>query len=100
MQKLSRFYKDLKVRHKLLIIFVVQIALPLSLLGFLFYQKTGQMMEQQAVSLSQDILKILGSRVKDFSAQMQMTSQDLLYDQVIYDILHDDRSNNYAFITT
>ncbi len=80
-------YKNLKIRYKLLIIFLIQAITLISLFSVYFYYKSNEIMENHAVSVSEDILTIVDKNINDYMQRIELASWDLLYDQVIYDAL-------------
>ncbi len=90
-------YRDLPIKHKMLLVFYVQIFITVIIVGGLFYNKIDRVMENHALSLSQDMLKIIETRTSDFTDNVTAISQDLLYDQEIYDVLLDDRLDKYQY---
>lgn len=54
-------------------------------------------MEEHALSLTLDTLKIIKIRTEDFLDNVNVISQDMLYDQEIYDVLLDDQTDSYAY---
>lgn len=90
-------YRDSPIKYKMLLVFYVQIFITVIIVGGLFYNKIDRVMEDHALNLSQDMLKIIGTRTSDFTDNVEAISQDLLYDQEIYDVLLDDRSDKYQY---
>ncbi len=90
-------FRDMTIKRKLLLIFYVQILLPLLLIVILYWFKTEQIMSQHALNVSSDMLTVLETRITDFTRNVKVISQDLLYDQEIYDVLQDDRTDTYSF---
>lgn len=73
--------------------FVFQMILPIVLLGFFLFKNVENNMKSQALTLSQDMLKVLELRMIDFNRNIEAVSQDILYDLELYDVLNDDRSD-------
>ncbi len=94
---IKRIYKDLPIKNKMLLVFYIQIFITVIFIGGLFYNKIDRVMEEHAIDLSQDTLKIIETRTSDFTDNVEAISQDLLYDQEIYDVLLDDRSDKYLY---
>lgn len=92
-----RFYRKLNIKNKLLFMFIVQMVLPIVLLGFFLIKNVENNMKSQALTLSQDMLKVLELRMIDFSRNTSAVSQDLLYDLELYDVLNDDRSDVFTY---
>lgn len=88
-----RFYRKLNIKNKLLFMFVFQMILPIVLLGFFLFKNVENNMKSQALTLSQDMLKVLELRMIDFNRNIEAVSQDILYDLELYDVLNDDRSD-------
>ncbi len=90
-------YKKQSIRAKMLMVFFVQVVIPLLLIGVFFYAKMNSAMEEHALSLTLDTLKIIKIRTEDFLDNVNVISQDMLYDQEIYDVLLDDQTDSYAY---
>lgn len=91
-------YKNLPIKSKLLVLFVVQVLLPMSILGYLISSKTETVLEAYAIKISGDVLQTIEKQVGDFLKGVDVISQDLLYDQELYDVLNDNKRNPIAFI--
>jgi len=90
-------YKNLSIKYKLLLLLYVQVFLPLVFLGFIYYQKTENIMESHAVELSLDMLKNIELRVDDYMNNVSVLSRDLLLDQEVYEVLNDERSDVFEY---
>ncbi|MCH4886193.1 sensor histidine kinase [Acidaminobacter sp. JC074] len=91
------FYKKLNIKNKLLFMFVFQMVLPVIILGFFLLRNVESNMKSQALTLSQDMLKVLELRITDFTSGIKSVSQDLLYDLEVYDVLNDDQSDKFIY---
>lgn len=94
---LKTYYQKLSIRSKLLLVFYIQVVLPMLLMGLFFYVKINTVMEDHAISLSMDTLKIIKTRTEDFMKNVKVVSQDMLYDQEIYDVLNSERSDKFQY---
>lgn len=92
-----KFYKRLNIRNKLLFMFILQMVLPVAVLSVFLLRNVENNMKSQALTLSQDMLKILELRITDFADDTKSVSQDLLYDLEVYDVLNDDQSDKLTF---
>ncbi len=87
-KKIVRFYKNLSIKRKILLVLYMQITIPLILIGFMSYMLSAEIIYKKSVTYSQDILKTIELRLKDYVTNLTVLSQDLLYDKRIYDILN------------
>ncbi|HQL37387.1 MAG TPA: sensor histidine kinase [Bacillota bacterium] len=85
--KFVLFYKNTSIKNKLLLLFYIQIVIPLFFIGVTSYQKSAEIIEQKSINYSLDILKMIELRFKDLSASMQGLTLELLYDNRVYDAL-------------
>lgn len=77
--------------------FVFQMILPLIILGIFLLRNVENNMKSQALTLSQDMLKVLELRITDFENAITSVSQDLLYDLEVYDVLNDDQTDKFIY---
>lgn len=85
--KFVLFYKNTSIKNKLLLLFYIQIVIPLFFIGITSYQKSAEIIEQKSINYSLDILKMIELRFKDLSTSMQGLTLELLYDNRVYDAL-------------
>ena len=85
--KFVLFYKNTSIKNKLLLLFYIQIVIPLFFIGVTSYQKSAEIIEQKSINYSLDILKMIELRFKDLSTGMQGLTLELLYDNRVYDAL-------------
>lgn len=92
--KLARIYKNLSIKRKILLIFYIQVTIPLILIGFMSYKISSDIIYKKSVEYTQNILHTIELRLNDYVNNLIMVSQDFLYDKKIYDII----SNNNTYI--
>lgn len=92
-KKLLKFYKDLSIKKKLLLILYIQIIIPLIFIGYMSYKNSEEIIQKKSIAYSQDILRMIELRLKDYSNNLAVISQDLLSDGNIFDILNSEESN-------
>lgn len=85
--KLARIYKDLSIKKKILLIFYIQVTIPLILIGFMSYKISSDIIYKKSVAYTQNILHTIELRLNDYVNNLIMVSQDFLYDKKIYDII-------------
>jgi two-component system sensor histidine kinase YesM len=90
LNKLKFFYKNTSIKNKLLLLFYIQIVIPLFFISYTSYQKSAEIIEQKSISYSQDILKMIELRFNDLSSSMQALTLELLYDNRVYGALSND----------
>lgn len=89
-KKLSKVYKNLSIKKKMLLILYIQIIIPLILIGFMSYKMSSDIIQRKSVAYSEDILHMIELRLKDYIYNVDLISQDLIYDQKVYSILNND----------
>jgi len=92
-----QFYQRLNIKNKLLMMFILQMVLPVFILGIFLLRNVENNMKSQALTLSQDMLKVLELRIVDFADDIKSVSQDLLYDLEIYAVLNDDQDDKFTY---
>jgi two-component system sensor histidine kinase YesM len=90
---LLRFYKNLSIRKKLISLLLVQIVFPLVLIGYLSYKNSETIINENSKNYSRDILNMIRLRLDDYIDNLTKISQDLLYEDKIYDILKKSDDN-------
>ena len=81
----------MSIRQKLLLLFSVQIIIPMLFMGTMLYKNAETIIKNKSVSYSADLLKMIELRLNDFSNSMVAVSDDLLYDSNIYDMLDEQK---------
>jgi len=92
--KILKFYKDLSIKKKLLLAFYIQIIIPMIFMGFLSYRSSEETVKRISMNYAQDMLQMIELRFQDFINNLNVISQDLLYDKKIYNILNQERGIN------
>lgn len=87
-KKITSFYKNISIKYKLLLLFYIQIIIPLIFIGYMSYEKSSAVIKDKSVTYSQDILKTIEMRLNDMADNMDALSRDLLYDRRVYDVLN------------
>lgn len=91
--KLTRIYKDMSIKKKILFIFYIQVTIPLILIGFMSYKISSDIIYKKSVAYTQNTLHTIELRLNDFVNNLIMVSQDFLYDKKIYDIISNNKSD-------
>ncbi len=91
--RLLRFYRNLPIRSKLVLVLYVQILIPLILVGYLSYTNSEGIIKDKSAAYSRDILNMIQMRLGDYVKNLTIISQDLLYEEKIYDILKNKITN-------
>lgn len=89
---IHQFYKNMSIQKKLLVLFSVQIIIPVIFMGIILYQNTHTIIQNKSISYMADILKMVELRMADFSDDMQSVTRDIVYDKRLYDILGETTS--------
>lgn len=85
---IHQFYKNMSIQKKLLVLFSVQIIIPVIFMGIILYQNTHTIIQNKSISYMADILKMVELRMADFSDDMQGVTRDIIYDRKLYEILN------------
>lgn len=96
LKHLMYYYKKLSITQKLLLLFGIQVIIPLMFMGMMLYKNTETIIESKCVSYTADLLKMVELRLGDFSESLTTITDDMLYDQNISDCLEQpsDRKAN------
>jgi two-component system sensor histidine kinase YesM len=87
---LLKFYRNLSIKIKLVSVLFIQILIPLILIGFLSYKNSESIIKENSADYSRDILHMISLRLDDYISNLTQISQDLLYEEKIYDALKSD----------
>lgn len=82
------YYKKLSIKQKLLLLFSVQIIIPMIFMGTLLYKNAEHIIQNKCISYSADLMKMIELRLNDFSKELNNITEDIIYDQKIYTILN------------
>lgn len=82
----------MSIKQKLLLLFSVQIIIPMAFMGMMFYKNTESIIQNKSVSYSADLLKMIELRMNDFSSNLVSITDDILYDAKMYAILDEKKS--------
>lgn len=89
---LLKFYRDLPIRSKLVLVLYIQILVPLVLVGYLSYRNSEGIIKEKSTDYSRDILNMIQLRLNDYINNLTIISQDLLYDNKIYNVLKNENA--------
>lgn len=90
----TRFYRNISIKKKLLLVVNLQILIPLIFIGFFAYKSSEEFITNKSLSYSDDILGAIKLRLQDTVRNLTTISQDLCTDKNIYDALI-SYDNNY-----
>ena len=85
------YYKKLSITQKLLLLFSVQVIIPLTFMGIMLYKNTETIIQNKCVSYTADLLKMIELRLGDFSDSLSSITEDMLYDPNICGILDEPK---------
>lgn len=85
--------KSFSIQQRLLLLFSIQILIPLLFMGTMLYRTSRNIIQNKSIDYTQDLLTMVELRLNDFSNNVKVASQDMLYDRVIYNILAEDATN-------
>lgn len=86
-------YQKLSIKQKFFLLFSIQIIIPLVFMGMMLYRTSTDIIQNKSIDYSVDLLKMVELRFDDFSDNVQVTAQDILYDPIVYDVLEGDRTD-------
>ncbi|WP_069998006.1 cache domain-containing sensor histidine kinase [Cellulosilyticum sp. I15G10I2] len=89
-----KFYKKTSIKQKLLLLFSIQIIIPLIFMGVMLYRNTKMIIQKKSITYAIDTLKMVELRINDFSKNVIDISEDLLYDTDVYKALNDHEHTN------
>jgi two-component system sensor histidine kinase YesM len=95
-----KLLKRISIRKRLLLLFSIQILIPLLFMGTMLYRTSRDIIQSKSIDYTGDILKMVELRIEDFSNNVKVASQDMLYDRVIYDILAEDSRNKLSNLSS
>ena len=91
--KCMKLLKRISIRKRLLLLFSIQILIPLLFMGTMLYRTSRDIIQNKSIDYTEDLLKMIELRIEDFSNNVKVASQDILYDRVVYEILAKDSEN-------
>ena len=91
-----KFLKDISIKKKLPILLGVQIAIPLLLISFLSYIISTNIIEKKSIEYSHNLLNSIKFNITDYTNNIELISQDILYEKKIYDVLNNEQNGNYS----
>ena len=74
---IRKFYKRKSIKQKLLLVFSIQIIIPMTFMGIMFYKNTESIIQNKSVSYSADLLKMIELRMNDFSSNLVSITDDI-----------------------
>ena len=92
-----KFYKRTSIKQKLLLLFSIQIIIPLIFMGVMLYRNTEKIIQKNAIINSMSLLTTIRTRVNDFQKNVVDISEDILLDEDIYDVLNENESGSRDF---
>lgn len=93
LHRIIKYYKKLSIKQKLLLLFSVQVIIPMAFMGIMFYRNTESIIQNKCVSYSADLLKMIELRMNDFSNGLNSITDDIIYDERMYAILNKTEEN-------
>lgn len=87
---LFRIFRKISIKTKLVLLLTTQMLIPLVLIGFLSYKNSEGIIKENSTDYSRDILHMIRLRLDDYMDNLVQISQDLLYEEKIYEVLKSD----------
>lgn len=94
---LLKIYRNLSIRQKLLMLFSIQIIIPVLFMGLMLYRNTENIVTNKSITYAMDIVKMIELRIDDFDKEIKSASQDFLYDRNLYEVLSDDEKEPFEY---
>ncbi len=94
---IARFYKSKSIKQKILLVFAVQIIIPMAFMGIMFYRNTQTTIQNKSVSYAIDLMKMIGFRMNDFYYNLITVTKDMIYDEKKYLGGEDSYSNGSLY---
>lgn len=91
---LKKYYKKLSIKQKLLLLFSVQVIIPMTFMGLMLYKNTENIIQGKSISYAADLLKMIELRMDDFSQDIEAITDDIMYDERVYAILEESVINS------
>ena len=80
-KRFIRFYQNLPIRSKFMLVLVLMIIIPLVGLSAINYKNSEESLRKKSIQYSQDILKLIEIRLLDYVSNLNLISLDLLPDR-------------------
>lgn len=94
---LLRFYRNRSIRQKLLMLFSIQIIIPILFMGLMMYRNTENIVTNKSITYTKDLVKMIELRLNDFDREIKAASQDFLYDRTLYEVLSDEEKEPFEY---
>lgn len=78
---LFKFYRNLPIRQKLMLVLNIMLIIPLVGVSYLSFKSSEESLKKKSTQYSQDIIRLLELRLKDYTNNVYLISQDLLQDK-------------------
>ncbi|KNY25734.1 cache domain-containing sensor histidine kinase [Pseudobacteroides cellulosolvens] len=92
--KLRQLYKNLPIKHKMLLISYFQILIPVIIIGLASCMISEKIIQSKSIDYSLYIMRTIELRLSDCINSLTSMSQELLYDNNIYERLKDKDKNS------
>ncbi len=92
-KKTIGFYKNLSIRNKLMWVLIIQVLIPLIILGFLSFRTSSDIINKNALEYSKGLLNMMRIRLEDYIRNVETISDDLYSEQNVYELLYSDYLN-------
>ncbi|OJU09033.1 MAG: hypothetical protein BGN88_11040 [Clostridiales bacterium 43-6] len=94
--KWLEFLKDISITKKLPVLLGVQITIPLILIGLLSYIISTNILEVSSIEHSRNILNSIKFNIMDYTNNIELISQSILYEKKIYTVLNNEQNDRYS----
>lgn len=90
----------LKLRSKMMLLFILLVFIPLIILGFITYSHFSSTVKQSTQQLSTHLIDQINENIDQFAGEMSRLSLMPLYDQEVLSILRRHKNNTQAYPTS
>lgn len=94
LKRIFQEYRNISIKNKLLLLFYIQILIPIVFIGYTSYTKSAQVAKDRSFAYSQDILRMIELRIEDMKEDIDSLTLQLLYDNRVYGFLKESNSDS------
>lgn len=97
MNRLLRIYRNFSIGKKMMLLFGVQIMIPILFMGILLYRNAEEIINNKSINYAMDLIKMIELRINDFDKDVKSITLDLLYEDVLYEVLNSKEEDDYYY---
>ena len=84
LEYITNFYKKKSIKQKILLVFSVQIIIPMTFMGIMFYKNTQKVIQNNSISYATDVIKMIELRMNDFYNNLINVTEEIICDEKLY----------------